>query len=49
MRNSDPGLSVVFIRRPDSDFNVVFAKKAIGRNFQHGSTFRVSLNPSFRL
>ena len=48
-RNSDPGLSVVFIQRPNSNFNSVFTIQATGRNFQHGSNFCVSLDPSLWL
>ena len=33
MRNSDPGLSVVFTQRPNSDFNSVFTIQATGRDF----------------
>ena len=47
MKDSDPGLSVVFIRRPKSNFNSVVSIQATGRNFQYGSNFCVSLDPSF--
>ena len=46
MRNSDPGLRIVLTQRPDSNFNSVFTIQATGRNFQHGSNFCVSLDPS---
>ena len=49
MRNSDPGLSVVFTQRPNSDFDSMFTIQATGRDFQHGSNFYASLDPSFRL
>ena len=42
MRNSDPGLSVVFTQRPDSNFNSVFTIQATGRDFQYGSNFCAS-------
>ena len=46
MRNSDPGLRVVFTQRPDSDFNSMFAVQTTCRNFQHKSNSRVSCDES---
>ena len=46
MRNSDPGVSVIFTQRPNSNLNSMFAMQATGRNFQYGSNFRFSLHPS---
>ena len=46
MKNSDPGLSVVFTQRPDSNLDSVFTIQATRRNFQYGPNFGVSVDPS---
>ena len=46
MRNSDPRVSVVFVQRPNSDLNSIFTMQIIGCNFQYGSSFGVTLDPT---
>ena len=47
MRNSDPGVRIVFVHRHDSDLNSIFAVQATGCNFQYGSNFGVPSDPTF--
>ena len=49
MRNSDPGMSIVSVQRPNSDLNSTLTMQATGRDFQNGSNLCVSLDPSSRL
>ena len=43
MRDSDPRVKVVFVRRRGSDLNSVLTVQATGCNFQYGSNFGCSL------
>ena len=47
MRNSDPGVSIVFVHRHNSDLNSVLTVQVSGCNFQYGSNFGVSLGSQF--
>ena len=48
MRNSDPGVSIVSVHGHDTDLNYIFAVQATGYNFQDGTNFGVSSDPTFR-
>ena len=49
MRNFNPGVSVVFTQRQNSNCNSVFAIHIAGFDFKYGSNFCVPWNPSFWL
>ena len=48
MRNSDPGVRIVFVYRLNSNFHSIFTLQVNGCDFQYGSNLGVPLNPSFR-
>ena len=47
--NSNPGMRIVLIHRPNSNFNSIFKVLKTGRDFQYKSNPHISLNPSFWL
>ena len=47
--NSNPGVSIVSVQRPNSNLHSIFTMQATSRYFQHGSNFWVSLDQSFWL
>ena len=46
MRDPDPGVRIVFIRRSNSDLNSIFTVQTTGYNFQYGSSFGVASDPT---
>ena len=49
MRNSDPGVRIVFVHRFNSNLHSIFTLQVAGCDFQYGSNFGVPLNPTFRV
>ena len=49
IRNSDPGVRIVFVHGHDSDLNSMFTVQITRCNFQHGPNFGFPLDPSYRL
>ena len=49
MRNSDHRVRIVFVHRFSSNFHSIFTLQATGCDFQHGSTFGVPSNSTFRV
>ena len=43
MRNSDPGVSIVSVQRPNFDLNSIFTVQVTGCNFSYGPRFWCSL------
>ena len=48
-RISDPRVRIVFVNRFNSNFHSMFTLWVTGCDFQHGSTFGVHSNPTFRV
>ena len=47
MRDSDPGVRIVFVHGHDSDLNSIFTVQTTGCNFQYVSNFDVPSDPTF--
>ena len=49
MSNSDPGVSIVSVQKPNSDLNSILTVQVTGRNLLYGPNFGVPLDPFFWL